>query len=149
MGVVDTEAAVLVVSAAVDMVVDMVEAAVDTVGVAMEAVLVVSEEVDMEAVLAVLEEADMEAVLEEVDMEADKAMEKVFRSLGFGDSDLKYEEIDGEQRLFISGKVLDYVTSHKKSMRREFERASKAAAIKAVDTAGAIIEMQKTGRKYG
>jgi hypothetical protein len=89
----------------------------------------------------------LEAIVRLTDMEADKAMEKVFRSLGFGDSDLKYEEIDGERRLLISGKVLDYVKSHKKSMRREFERASKAATIKALETGLTIIDLQKTGRK--
>jgi hypothetical protein len=81
--------------------------------------------------------------LEEI--EADKAMEKVFRRLGFGDADLTYEERDGERRLLISRKVLDYVKSHKKSMRREIKKASDAAAIKALDTALAIIEMQKIG----
>jgi hypothetical protein len=46
MGAVDTEAEVMVVSEAVDMVVDLVEAVVDTVGVDTE----VTEEVAMEAV---------------------------------------------------------------------------------------------------
>jgi hypothetical protein len=80
-------------------------------------------------------------------MEADKAMEKVFRKLGFGDDDLTYQEIDGERRLLISRKALDYIKSHKKSMKRELEKALNAAAIKALDTGLTIIEVQKIGKK--
>jgi hypothetical protein len=89
----------------------------------------------------------LETITRLEEMEMDKAMEKVFRRLGFGDDDLTYEERDGERRLLMSGKVLDYVKSHKESMRREFEKASKAAAIKALETGSAVFELQKTGRK--
>jgi hypothetical protein len=89
----------------------------------------------------------LETIARLADMETDKAMEKVFRKLGFGDDDLAYEERDGERQLLISGKVLDYIKSNKESMRRKLEKASKAAAIKALRTAGEIMELQKTGRK--
>jgi hypothetical protein len=81
------------------------------------------------------------------DMERDRAMEKVMRKHGFTSADLTYDEIDGERRLLISGKALDYITAHKESMRKEMEKTSHTASVKALEAGLAIIELQRIGGK--
>jgi hypothetical protein len=81
-------------------------------------------------------------------MEMDRIMERVMRRHGFTEADLTYEEIDGERRLLINSRALDYIMAHKKAMRREFKGAKRAASIKALESGLAIIELQKTGGRY-
>jgi hypothetical protein len=45
----------------------------------------------------------------------------------------------------ISGKALNYIMAHKKSIRREIEKAATAASIRALEAGMAIIELQKAG----
>jgi hypothetical protein len=78
-------------------------------------------------------------------MEQDKAVEKVMRRHGFTDADLSYGEVDGERRLLIGGRVLDYFKRHKKIVKREIEDAISAGSIKALEAGLAILELQKMG----
>jgi hypothetical protein len=81
------------------------------------------------------------------DMERDRIMEKVMRKHGFTGADLTYDEIDGERRLLISGKALDYMMAHKEFMRKELEEALHTASVKALEAGLTIIELQKIGGK--
>jgi hypothetical protein len=78
-------------------------------------------------------------------MEQDKAMEMVMRRHGFTGADLSYGEVDGERRLLIGRCALDYLTAHKKVMKREIEDAINTGSIKALEAGLTIIELQKMG----
>jgi hypothetical protein len=81
-------------------------------------------------------------------MEFDKGMEAFMREQGFGDNELVYEEIDGERQLMFRGKrIMDFIKSHKRLMRKKFDELELASMRRALKLGEEIIELQKLGGK--
>jgi hypothetical protein len=80
-----------------------------------------------------------------VEIETDKATERLLRRHGFTDANLVFKETCGKKYLLMSKKVIDYAEAHKETLKKEVQDAIDEAVVRAMETGLEIIRLQKLG----